>query len=195
MNTKNDQLSCKCGQSQVLVWQNNRRCIACGAWLEDNDHVATYYVVNRTLHKVLNHGFVSSLTASNGRIIKEVVFAKKNAVEQQRLEFRLPESTDCATEVRCSVRWFKLDERADYQYLNKASGRVVNNKQVPAAVRAVACQLARANMQPGSLRFTEVNLAGNFEGRKFIRMEQSYALDEATAHDTSLILRVEFSWS
>lgn len=191
--TRTTQLVCQCTQAQVLVWQDRRRCIGCGSWLEDNLHIASYYVVTRALHKLLNHSFKSSRTASNGRIIKEVVFAKQRMVDQERLELELLDDPAQPT-VKCSVRWFKLDERADYQYFNKVSRRVVNHNQIPEVVRSVATQLAIAHLQPGSLRFTEINLAGDFEGRKFIRMEQSYALDEATAHDTSLILRVEFSW-
>ncbi|MFA7340181.1 MAG: hypothetical protein WC028_25600 [Candidatus Obscuribacterales bacterium] len=183
-----------CPQSQILVWQDRRRCIACGAWLEDNQHLATYFVVTRALDILLSHGFVGGLNADSGRIIKEEVLAKQRLVEQQRLEFQQLESTEKTTAVRSSVRWFTLKKPVDYQYLNKASGRVLKNQQVPEAVRSAARQLATANTLPGSLRVNEVNLTGDSEGRKFIRMEQSYVLDETTAHNSSLILRVEFSW-
>ena len=182
-----------CPHSQILVWQDRRRCIACGAWVEDDQHISTYYVVNRDLHILLNHGFVVRANGNNGRIIKEVVIAKQRPVEQHRLEFQLPESMG-TTAVLCSVRWFKIDKRIDYQYLNKVSRRVLDSKPVPEEVRSATRQLVMANTQPGSLRITEVNLSGDFEGSKFVRMEQSYTLNEATAHDTSLIVRAEFSW-
>ena len=49
------------------------------------------------------------------------------------------------------------------------------------------------NKYPRSLRLTEASVDTDYEGRKFIRMEQSYALAE-DSQVASLVLRVELSW-
>jgi hypothetical protein len=152
---------------------------------EDPD-IATSYVVARALNILLDHGFAGQ------DLIQETVYTKRHMVNQQRMELSFPTSAEGLT---CSVRWFILPERENYQYLNKIKAKVLDISQVPEVVRAAAARLSEANTCPGSLRFTEANVSTDYEGPRFIRMEQSYSADEGSKAYASLILRVEFSWN
>ena len=178
-----------CPQSQVLVWQNKRRCLSCGNWLENSQDFSTYYPVTRVLHKLLMHGF----TGKDGRIVDNVVNTKQRTVSQKQLEFQYSGPRHNAL-VQCSLGWFKLNEAANYQHPDQTGSDFKDSQHVPEVVRSVASQLTVAH-SPAAMRFSEINLVGDCEGQKFMRLEQSFAVNEAIADTTSLIVRLEFSWA
>jgi hypothetical protein len=157
-----------------------RRCLNCGeSWLDEDPDVATAEMVAWTLSKLLDYGFEGQA------LVREKVVARKRAVSQHRLEFSLPHS---AQNIACSVRWFNVDHRVTYQYIDECR-KIKKALGIPEVVLAAVSQLSK------SLRPKEADVDIGCPGRKFIRMEQSYVMGEGSAtRPASLMLRVEFSW-
>lgn len=181
--------SCRhCHQSMMLISSGRQRCLNCGAWLNEDRDIATFYVVARTLNILLDHDFKA------GNFVQEHVFANKQLVGQQRIEFHFPNS---ARNIVCHFRWFPLPEPCAYRYQNKTSPKVLDNRQVPDVVQAVASKLSMANTFPGSLRLMDTNVDSDHQGRKFICLEQSYAHpdDSSGGRQASVCLHVTLSWN
>lgn len=174
----------RCQSNHILVMHNKMRCIHCGHRLRDEADEPTFYVVARAISILLDFEFHNHLvaheTVSTG--------SQHQVVDQRRMEFHLRFND----KVCCSLRWFRSAQDARYQYLNRVKAKVIEAPTVPYDVTNVVRELCKSNTNPGSLRMTEAVVHGS--GRQFIRLEQSYSVDDEDRHLPSLVLRAEFSW-